>query len=98
MDNTGLLNSEKSVLIINNFTALKIVYVNEKNEYIEEEYQVDEKNTMNILNLLGACWKSKIMPIKGDFLDNINDRFKVKRRFFEIKENDVLFIVFEICT
>ena len=92
-----LLNSEKTVLNVNKFTYLKVVFIDKDDNYLEEDEIVCSDECLEgILNLLAACLKNSTLPISGDYLDFIYDRLYIKKRFFEIKENDDLYIVFEL--
>jgi len=91
----NLLKSEKQVLIINNFTKLKFVFVDKDGFPIEEENRYGMNQVENLINLLAATIKTKIYPIKGDILDEGTDRMEIINRYFEIK-NDILFIVYDI--
>lgn len=91
-----LLKSERQVLIINDFTKLKFVFVDKDGEPIEEENRYGVDHVQNLINLLAAMIKNKIYPIKGDILDEGTDRMEIVNRYFEMK-NDVLFIVYDVC-
>lgn len=91
----NLLKSEKQVLIINDFTKLKFVFVDKNGMPIEEEHTYGMNQVENLLNLLSGMIKNKIYPIKGDILDEGTDRMEVLNRYFEMK-NDILFIVYDI--
>lgn len=92
---SSLLKSEKQVLIINDFTRLKFVFVDKEGNPIEEENRYGVNHVENLINLLAGMIKNKIYPIKGDVLDEGTDRMEILNRYFEMK-NDVLFIVYDI--
>lgn len=93
---SNLLKSERQVLIINDFTKLKFVFVDKDGEPIEEENRYGVDHVQNLINLLAAMIKNKIYPIKGGILDERTDRMEIVNRYFEMK-NDVLFIVYDVC-
>jgi hypothetical protein len=93
---SNLLKSERQVLIINDFTKLKFVFVDKDGEPIEEENRYSVNHVQNLINLLSAMIKNKIYPIKGDILDEGTDRMEIINRYFEMK-NDILFIVYDVC-
>lgn len=91
----SLLKSEKTVLIINEFTRLKFVFVNKDNEVIEDEDYFRNEQLEALINLMSGCYKNNILPIKGDIFDIGDGYMEVMKRYFEIKDN-ILFIVYDI--
>jgi hypothetical protein len=93
--NMSLLKSEKTVLIINEFTKLKFVFVDKDNEIIEDESYFKNEQVEELLNLMANLYKNNILPVKGDILDIGDGYMEVMKRYFEIKDN-IVFIVFDI--
>jgi hypothetical protein len=93
---TNLLKSEKQVLIASDNMIIKVVFVDKYNNPIEDDSRYSDENVLECLNLLAGLCKSMILPVKGDFLDIIDARVEVKNRYFEIKENQTIHIVFDI--
>jgi hypothetical protein len=91
----SLLKSEKTVLMINEFTKLKFVFVDRDNEIIEDESYFTNEQLEELLNLMANLYKNNILPVKGDILDIGEGYMEVMKRYFEIKDN-IVFIVFDI--
>jgi hypothetical protein len=93
----SILNSEKTVLIIDNNTAIKVVFVDKKGNYIEDGrcFATDEQ-LAEILNVFAACYKSGVLPLKGDRLDFGDYVADVVKRSLEIGEENQLYIVYEL--
>ena len=91
----SLLKSEKTVLMINEFTKLKFVFVDKDNEIIEDESYFRNEQLEELLNLMANLYKNNILPVKGDILDIGDGYMEVMKRYFEIKDN-IVFIVFDI--
>ena len=93
--NMSLLKSEKTVLMINEYTKLKFVFVDKDNEIIEDESYFKNEQVEELLNLMANLYKNNILPVKGDILDIGDGYMEVMKRYFEIKDN-IVFIVFDI--
>jgi hypothetical protein len=93
--NMSLLKSEKTVLMINEYTKLKFVFVDKNNEIIEDESYFKNEQVEELLNLMANLYKNNILPVKGDILDIGDGYMEVMKRYFEIKDN-IVFIVFDI--
>jgi hypothetical protein len=91
----SLLKSEKTVLMINEYTKLKFVFVDKDNEIIEDESYFKNEQVEELLNLIANLYKNNILPVKGDILDIGDGYMEVMKRYFEIKDN-IVFIVFDI--
>ncbi len=91
----SLLKSEKTVLMINEYTKLKFVFVDKDNEIIEDESYFKNEQVEELLNLMANLYKNNILPVKGDILDIGDGYMEVMKRYFEIKDN-IVFIVFDI--
>lgn len=92
---SNLLKSEKRVLIVNDFTILKVVFVDNEKKPIEREDYHSNDDVDNLLNLLSMCWKNGYLPNIGDTIDDKKGLFSVVNKYFE-SEKDVLTIVFDL--